>query len=180
MLDLSSVTLICAASIVVPETIKSFERCKAVANFGAVKLLTDVDTDYEHAIKIPRGLLQWPAHPGGKAAGERTLGGAQICDARPGTGQQNRVDCRTSILPPIIGQNFIFGAQSIEVCCALPHQSAAGHGRLVAGRLMSIKGAGNTSRKQQRQQQEGGHKKGATTEHGPLIARSFEEKPVSV
>ena len=54
MLDLSSVTLICAASVVVPETIKSFERCKTVANFGAVKLLTDVDTDYEHAIKIPR------------------------------------------------------------------------------------------------------------------------------
>jgi hypothetical protein len=45
---------------------------------------------------------------------------------------------------------------------------------------MPIKGAGNTSRKQQGQQQEGGHKKGAMTMHGPFIARSFEEKPVSV
>lgn len=54
MLDLSSVTLICADSVHIQETIRSFDRCKAVAKFGAVKLLTDVDTDYEHAIKIPR------------------------------------------------------------------------------------------------------------------------------
>ena len=54
MLDLSSVTLICADSVFVPETIRSFERCKAVAKFGAVKLLTDVNIDYEHVVKIPR------------------------------------------------------------------------------------------------------------------------------
>lgn len=54
MLDLSSVTLIGADSVYLPSTIKAFERCKAVARFGAVKLLTDIDTDYEHAVKIPR------------------------------------------------------------------------------------------------------------------------------
>jgi hypothetical protein len=45
---------------------------------------------------------------------------------------------------------------------------------------MSIKGAGNTSRKQQRQQQEGGHKNGAMATHGPFIERFFSDKPVSV
>ena len=138
------------------------------------------NADHGHAIKIPRRVLQWTAHPGGKAAREGALGGAQICDAGPRAGQQNSVDCRTPILPPIIWQDFIFGAQPIEIRCALPDEGAAGHGRLVAGRLMSIKGAGNTSGKQQGQQQEGGHKKGAMTTHDPFIERFFSEKPVSV
>ncbi len=52
MLELPSVTLVCADCVYVPNAIASLERCKALCNFGAVKLLTSVKTDYSHRVEI--------------------------------------------------------------------------------------------------------------------------------
>lgn len=51
-LSLPSVTLICIDCVNANRAIKVLERCKAVADFGAVKLLTHIPVQYEHKIKI--------------------------------------------------------------------------------------------------------------------------------
>ena len=51
-LELPSVTLICADCVHIEYAIPALERCKAFANFGAVKLLTSMPTDYEHRVPI--------------------------------------------------------------------------------------------------------------------------------
>lgn len=50
-LSLPTVTLLCTDCVNVERAIASVERCKAVADFGAVKFLTSLPTDYPH-IKI--------------------------------------------------------------------------------------------------------------------------------
>lgn len=52
-LELPSVTLFCADCIHIDYAIPSLERCKALCNFGAVRLLTSMPSDYEHAVVIP-------------------------------------------------------------------------------------------------------------------------------
>lgn len=52
MLDLPSVTLLCVDCVFTERSIPVLERCKTLCNFGAVKLLTSVDTDYQHKVKI--------------------------------------------------------------------------------------------------------------------------------
>lgn len=54
MLELPSVTLFCADCVDSVRAIKAIERCKSVCNFGAVKFLTSLPTDYEHKIEIPK------------------------------------------------------------------------------------------------------------------------------
>lgn len=51
-LQLPSVTLICIDCINVTRAINALEICKSKCDFGAVKLLTDLPTDYEHKIEI--------------------------------------------------------------------------------------------------------------------------------
>lgn len=51
-LELPSVTLLCADCVHIEYAIPAIERCKALANFGAVKLLTSMPTDYEHRVEI--------------------------------------------------------------------------------------------------------------------------------
>lgn len=51
-LQLPSVTLMCIDCIDARRAIKVLEHCKTKADFGAVKLLTSIPTDYEHAVKI--------------------------------------------------------------------------------------------------------------------------------
>lgn len=53
MLDLSSVTLFCADCVNAERAIVAIERCKAAVNFGAVKFLTSLPTEYPH-VEIPR------------------------------------------------------------------------------------------------------------------------------
>ena len=48
LLDLPSVTLMCADCVNVERAIKVLETCKAKCNFGAVKLFTSLPTDYPH------------------------------------------------------------------------------------------------------------------------------------
>lgn len=52
MLDLPSVTLLCADCIDAERAIAVLEKCKSLCNFGAVRLLTSLSTDYQHAVKI--------------------------------------------------------------------------------------------------------------------------------
>lgn len=51
-LDLSSVTLFCADCYDAARVVPIIERCKSLCNFGAVKLMTSCDLDYEHVVKI--------------------------------------------------------------------------------------------------------------------------------
>lgn len=51
-LELPSVTLLCADCVHIEYAIPALERCKALCNFGAVKLLTSMPTDYEHRVEI--------------------------------------------------------------------------------------------------------------------------------
>lgn len=51
-LDLPEVTLVCADCIHIDYAIAAIERCKASFNFGAVKLLTSMETDYSHKVEI--------------------------------------------------------------------------------------------------------------------------------
>ena len=51
-LQLPSVTLLCADGLNANRAIKVLEKCKSLADFGAVKLLTHIPVDYEHKIKI--------------------------------------------------------------------------------------------------------------------------------
>lgn len=51
-LQLPSVTLICIDCVNANRAIKVLERCKGLADFGDVKLLTHIPINYEHKIKI--------------------------------------------------------------------------------------------------------------------------------
>ncbi len=54
-LELPNVTLICVDSRTdgLHKSIKAVERCKELVNFGSVKMLTHLDTDYEHKVDCP-------------------------------------------------------------------------------------------------------------------------------
>lgn len=54
MLELPSVTLFCADCVDIERAIHAVERCKAVARFGAVRLLTHLPTDHPDRVEIPR------------------------------------------------------------------------------------------------------------------------------
>lgn len=47
-----TITLMIIDCVNVDRAIKVLERCKKLGDFGAVKLLTSLPTDYEHAVKI--------------------------------------------------------------------------------------------------------------------------------
>lgn len=51
-LSLPTVTLLCADCIHIEYSIPAIERCKAVGDFGAVKLLTSMPSDYPHRVEI--------------------------------------------------------------------------------------------------------------------------------
>jgi hypothetical protein len=51
-LQLTTVTLMCIDCLNTERAIKVLERCKQKADFGAVKLLTSIPTDYPHAVNI--------------------------------------------------------------------------------------------------------------------------------
>lgn len=52
-LQLPTVTCLIADCLNVNRAINVLEHCKKLCDFGLVKLLTSIPTDYEHAIKIP-------------------------------------------------------------------------------------------------------------------------------
>jgi hypothetical protein len=52
MIDLPNVTLLCGDCVNIQRAIATVEHCKSKCNFGAVKLLTSIPTDYPHAVKI--------------------------------------------------------------------------------------------------------------------------------
>lgn len=52
MLELPTTTLFCADCVNAERAVAVIERCKAVANFGAVKLMTSLPCDYVHAVPI--------------------------------------------------------------------------------------------------------------------------------
>lgn len=52
MISLPSVTLMCIDCINTKRAINVLEKCKALINFGEVKFLTSLETDYQHAVKI--------------------------------------------------------------------------------------------------------------------------------
>lgn len=51
-LQLPTVTLLAVDCLNTELTIKVLEHCKSLCDFGAVKFLTNIPTEYEHAIKI--------------------------------------------------------------------------------------------------------------------------------
>lgn len=51
-IELPNVTLLCGDCVHIEFAIPAIERCKALCNFGAVKLLTSMPTDYEHRVEI--------------------------------------------------------------------------------------------------------------------------------
>lgn len=51
-LQLPSVTLMCIDCIDVNRAIRVLERCKEKCDFGAVKLLTSIPSDYKHSVEI--------------------------------------------------------------------------------------------------------------------------------
>lgn len=51
-LQLPSITLLCIDCVDINRAIKVVERCKSMADFGAVKLLTSLPTEYHHAERI--------------------------------------------------------------------------------------------------------------------------------
>lgn len=51
-LNLNNVTLVCVDCADIYGAIDAIEMCKANIDFGAIKLLTTIDSDYEHCIKI--------------------------------------------------------------------------------------------------------------------------------
>jgi len=53
-LQLPSVTLLIADSVNAKGAINVLEHCKNLCDFGAVKLLTDIEIDYEHKVTIPK------------------------------------------------------------------------------------------------------------------------------
>ncbi len=52
MLKLPSVTLFCADCLDTERAIVVLEKCKSLCEFGAVKLLTSLPTDYPHKVEI--------------------------------------------------------------------------------------------------------------------------------
>lgn len=52
-LQLPNVTLFLCDCLNVDLSIKVIEHCKRLCDFGEVKFLTSLETDYEHAVKIP-------------------------------------------------------------------------------------------------------------------------------
>src|SRR5678816_159618 len=53
-LQLPSVSLLCIDSVNAKGAINVLEHCKNLCDFGAVKLLTDIEIDYEHKVTIPK------------------------------------------------------------------------------------------------------------------------------
>jgi len=53
-LQLPNVTLLIVDSVNAKGAINVLEHCKNLCDFGAVKLLTDIEIDYEHKITIPK------------------------------------------------------------------------------------------------------------------------------
>ena len=53
-LQLPSVTLLIADSVNAEGAKNVLEHCKNLCDFGAVKLLTDIEIDYEHKVTIPK------------------------------------------------------------------------------------------------------------------------------
>lgn len=51
-LQLPTVTLLCCDCVNVKRAIRVLERCKSLCDFGAVKLLTSLPTEYEHRVEI--------------------------------------------------------------------------------------------------------------------------------
>lgn len=51
-LQLPSVTLLCADCVSTQRAINVLEHCKSKADFGAVKFLTSLPTDYQHKVEI--------------------------------------------------------------------------------------------------------------------------------
>lgn len=49
---LPSVTLLCINCVEVKHAVAAIERCKRACQFGAVKLLTNLPTDYSHKVQI--------------------------------------------------------------------------------------------------------------------------------
>lgn len=52
-LKLPTVTLLCVDCLNVTRAINVIEHCKSLCEFGDIKLLTSLPTDYEHAVQIP-------------------------------------------------------------------------------------------------------------------------------
>lgn len=52
MIKLPDITLICVDCINVQRAINVLEKCKYLCEFGDVKLLTSLETDYQHTVKI--------------------------------------------------------------------------------------------------------------------------------
>lgn len=52
-LDLNNVTMICLDGMNPKRSVRAIEICKKYCNFSDVKLLSSVDFDYEHHVKIP-------------------------------------------------------------------------------------------------------------------------------
>ena len=53
-LQLPSVTLLIVDSVNAKGAINVLEHCKNLCDFGAVKLLTDIEIEYEHKVTIPK------------------------------------------------------------------------------------------------------------------------------
>ena len=51
-LQLPTITLFCADCVNINRAVNVLERCKSLCDFGDVKLLTSLPTDYEHKIEI--------------------------------------------------------------------------------------------------------------------------------
>lgn len=52
MIELPTVTLVCADGVNAQRAEKVLDRCKSFCNFGAIKLLTHLQTDYQHRVEI--------------------------------------------------------------------------------------------------------------------------------
>ncbi len=53
-LQLKDTTLICVDCRDLTRTVPVMKRCEQLVDFGAIKLLTDIDTDYEHKVLISK------------------------------------------------------------------------------------------------------------------------------
>lgn len=52
-LDLKDTTLICVDCRDISRTVKVMERCEELVDFGAIKLLTTLETNYKHKVNCP-------------------------------------------------------------------------------------------------------------------------------
>jgi len=53
-LQLPTVSLLCIDSVNAKGAVNVLDHCKNLCDFGAVKLLTDIEIDYEHKVTIPK------------------------------------------------------------------------------------------------------------------------------